>query len=453
MYEVILMVSFSLGLFASVVLLVNPGERRLLNSLLATFTLSMALFSFLVFSIRKEWLPDLVFLIRTLAPLYYYLPAAIYLYARSYVWDEARLTRKDLWHGVPLLLHVLYSIPLVIDIALGRLPIRALMETAAGSASFFNEGPIPDVYHDLFRLSVFGVYLVLVVRLFLSRRFREYVRLNGRHYPHSIRWIRYFTVTSVLFSVFAGIVKAQVHFLGKESIIIDGNAFTIGMLLFYDMLIVYAMLNPVILFGLPYFRKVMGGELAETLPEDQAIVSVRASTLSGGSPLPHDRLKAPHQSVRGLGPDAHSVAQAASDLSDGEMAKAQRLIRVMNEYVQAHQPYREQEFNLSRLSLALKVPEHHLGLIFRHMLHKSFVEYRNELRVAHVMRLMDEGLARELTLEAIGLEAGFHSRATFFAVFKKQTGQTPAQYLKSPQRPEAPFTPGNPAGSPWGMGT
>jgi hypothetical protein len=34
MYEVILLVSFTLGLFASMVLMANPGERRLLNGLL-----------------------------------------------------------------------------------------------------------------------------------------------------------------------------------------------------------------------------------------------------------------------------------------------------------------------------------------------------------------------------------------------------------------------------------
>jgi AraC-like DNA-binding protein len=120
------------------------------------------------------------------------------------------------------------------------------------------------------------------------------------------------------------------------------------------------------------------------------------------------------------------------------MEKARRLIRVMNEYVEVNEPYREQDFTLSRLSHAIKVPEHHLGFIFRHMLRKSFVEYRNELRVALVMRMMDEGAARELTLEAIGVEAGFHSRATFFAVFKKHTGRTPAQYLKLPKHPETP---------------
>jgi AraC-like DNA-binding protein len=120
------------------------------------------------------------------------------------------------------------------------------------------------------------------------------------------------------------------------------------------------------------------------------------------------------------------------------MEKARRLSRVLNEYVEVNQPYLEKDFSLARLSHALKVPEHHLGFIFRYVLRKPFVEYRNELRVAHVMRMMDDGAARELTLEAIGLEAGFRSRATFFAVFKKQTGRTPAQYLKLPKHPETP---------------
>ena len=440
MYEVILLVSFTLGLFASMVLMANPGERRLLNGLLATFTLSMALFSFLVFCIRKGWLPDLVFLIRTLVPFYYYLPAAIYLYARTYVQDDTRLTRKDLWHAVPLLLHILYSIPLVIDIALGRLPIRKLMDSAAGSASFFNAGPIPDVYHDVFRLLVFGFYLVLVVRLFLSRRFRDYVRLNGAHHPHSIRWIRYFTVTSVLFAVFAGIVKAQVHFLGKESIVIDGNFFAIAMLVFYDMLIVYAMFNPVILFGLPYFKKVMGGEWEEARPNVPTTVFVRAFAPTDGTEVPPDRLSAIQQTIRLVGPEPVADGQNVSDPGDTEMEKARRLSRVLNEYVEVNQPYLEKDFSLARLSHALKVPEHHLGFIFRYVLRKPFVEYRNELRVAHVMRMMDDGAARELTLEAIGLEAGFRSRATFFAVFKKHTGRTPAQYLKYPKQPQTPLS-------------
>jgi AraC-like DNA-binding protein len=312
------------------------------------------------------------------------------------------------------------------------------MDSAAGGASFFNEGPIPDLYHDVFRLLVFGFYLVLVVRLFLSRRFRDYVRLNGAHQPHSIRWIRYFTVTSVLFAVFAGIVKAQVHFLGKESVIIDGNAFTIAMLVVHDMLIVYAMFNPVILFGLPYFRKVMGVEWAEDRPEVPTTVSVRAFAPTDGTEVPADRMNALHQTIRVVGPEPATVGQTDSDPGDIEMEKARRLIRVMNEYVEVNEPYREQDFTLSRLSHAIKVPEHHLGFIFRHMLRKSFVEYRNELRVALVMRMMDEGAARELTLEAIGVEAGFHSRATFFAVFKKQTGRTPAQYLKLPKHPKTP---------------
>jgi AraC-like DNA-binding protein len=44
---------------------------------------------------------------------------------------------------------------------------------------------------------------------------------------------------------------------------------------------------------------------------------------------------------------------------------------------------------------------------------------------------LKDGAANSLTLESIGEMAGFNSRGAFIKVFKKYTGFTPSEYLKS----------------------
>jgi len=77
----------------------------------------------------------------------------------------------------------------------------------------------------------------------------------------------------------------------------------------------------------------------------------------------------------------------------------------------------------------LNVPQHHIAFIIKHVLKKSFVDFRNELRVNYVIACLKKGMLDEMTIEGICTEAGFTSRATFYAAFKHYTGTSPMQYL------------------------
>ncbi len=61
-------------------------------------------------------------------------------------------------------------------------------------------------------------------------------------------------------------------------------------------------------------------------------------------------------------------------------------------------------------------------------LNKSFLTLINELRVEEAKKKLTNN-SKRLTMEGIGLESGFNSRASFYRVFKKVTRRTPSDYV------------------------
>ncbi|MDP3198633.1 MAG: helix-turn-helix domain-containing protein [Algoriphagus sp.] len=60
----------------------------------------------------------------------------------------------------------------------------------------------------------------------------------------------------------------------------------------------------------------------------------------------------------------------------------------------------------------------------------SFKELTNMYRIEYAKERIEEGFLDSYTLEALGQEAGFSSRTTFFNVFKKEIGICPSEYWK-----------------------
>ena len=156
---------------------------------------------------------------------------------------------------------------------------------------------------------------------------------------------------------------------------------------------------------------------------------------SSGSPETSGKDVSATEPTTRLETTAHSggpvVSVAVPDRKETEVSSAVKLlVERMHMHVAEHQPYRNPEFNIASLSESMGVPQHHIAFIFRQVLHQSFVEYRNSLRVEHAKGSIRAGRHKQITIEAIGTDAGFSSRATFFAVFKEITGMTPGQYAE-----------------------
>ena len=90
--------------------------------------------------------------------------------------------------------------------------------------------------------------------------------------------------------------------------------------------------------------------------------------------------------------------------------------------------YQNPDIKLKDLADKLNVSTHFLSQLLNDNLGQSFAQYINGWRVEASKKLLKEN--KNFTLEAIGLEAGFSSKSSFYSTFKKVTGVTPAAYKK-----------------------
>ncbi len=100
----------------------------------------------------------------------------------------------------------------------------------------------------------------------------------------------------------------------------------------------------------------------------------------------------------------------------------------LNAYMNENKPYKKPELSRYDLADSLQISPTYLTNVLNIELGFNFKEYINSYRVEEVKDLIRKGKLKDLTIEAIGNEAGFSSRSTFFRVFKEVEGITPLSY-------------------------
>ncbi|EZH74907.1 hypothetical protein ATO12_09240 [Aquimarina atlantica] len=86
--------------------------------------------------------------------------------------------------------------------------------------------------------------------------------------------------------------------------------------------------------------------------------------------------------------------------------------------------------NLSREVVAekLNISPGYLSQIINAVTNNNFTAYINSFRVEEVKKMIVNEEFDKYSLLAIGLEAGFKSKTTFYSAFKKETGLTPSEF-------------------------
>lgn len=92
--------------------------------------------------------------------------------------------------------------------------------------------------------------------------------------------------------------------------------------------------------------------------------------------------------------------------------------------------YLDSNLTLESIAHKLQLSTSYLSRILNAELQTNFTEYLNSFRIKEAKSYLKNPEFSKYTIIAIGLEAGFNSKSTFFNVFKKTTGQTPLEFKK-----------------------
>ena len=111
--------------------------------------------------------------------------------------------------------------------------------------------------------------------------------------------------------------------------------------------------------------------------------------------------------------------------------ECQHLTEKLEALMLRDKPYTNPDLKIADLATMLGRSAHTLSYLFNQHLNRNYYDYINDYRIEEFKRLINEDEYSKYTLGALAELCGFSSRASFFRYFKKATGITPNEYIRS----------------------
>jgi AraC-like DNA-binding protein len=386
------------GLILSVILYFFSARLYKSSIYLAGFFFLVSLYSFFIYTLfysKSVFLVSIVYINPT--SVVFLIGPLIYWYTRSILKDNYRLRKTDLLHLLPAVIFFATSLPYIFSPYQEKLKIA---EELVRNIEFMGTYKPTILYHLLPAEVIFlsRTLLVLAYTVVCIWMLFRYLRAGKTELVFFGQ--RYMTKWLMVLLGFLFILAIS-HSLFVFEVVTEKNS-----RLFYtinSMQIISAIGLAGLLIAPPFFPSILYG-----LP---VISSIPLQTIERKREKKDDN------------PGGYKVKG-----NELETEYINQIEDIIESTMREIKPYLKKDFSLIHLSASIHIPIHHLAYFFREYLHQSFHDYRNKWRVEHSKKLIMEGKAKGLTLEAIGTLSGFSSRNTFFIAFKRVEGISPGEF-------------------------
>jgi len=395
-WQVVALLGALQGVGLAVALLSKP-DSKVPHALLAAAMLSFALYLASVAYYTPTlvaWFPHFV---AVSFPVTFLFGPLIYLYAVSVSDRARRLTRRDLWHGVPFALAALSISP--------TYALAGAQKVALFQAITAGDLPIQAQIAGPLQL-ILGVAYAVATLLFLRRHQRVIAENYSSLERVNLSWLFWLTVG-------AGAVWTMATALDVAERLGMGTAMQ------SDHLIALAL--TALIYGIGY-KGIRQPEIFRYNTAEYRVVKP-AQTVEPTASIDETPID---ETPIDEAPITTRVVRPGLTDREAERYKA-KLLALM----ESERPYRNAELTLSDLAAQLTLTPHKLSELLNTQLNQSFYDFVNAYRVRELQQRLRSPDGARLTYLALALDAGFASKSTFNAVFKKVTGQTPSEYRNS----------------------
>ncbi len=373
---VLLMTAYQCILFA-VLLMTLRREKPLSNFFLAFFLLQQAAIPLDILisfgaefrSIALDWSPNLFYVFG----FGYWLEAPFLLwYARSLIYKDYRLTRKDIIFLIPFFSYLIYQILFYYGLEWKDKQHMQEVYNLFSAPEYMN---YVTLCREIFR-AVLGFMCILEIR-----RYSQHIRTNFSDIDQlDLTWLKMLVIGFLGIRLWAVLVSILI--LLSVSFGISTNFEVMGLMGNYTT---FLMVSILIFFGLGH-----------------------SSVFEGIEAKPADVAK------------TESLKDKIKDIQAKQLAI----------FMAQEKPYLAHALTLDKLALQLKMQPRILSHLVNRHFSCNFFEFINSYRVEEAKRILSDLSNSEKNMLDVMYDVGFNSKATFNTLFKKKVGMTPSEYRK-----------------------
>ena len=342
---------------------------------------------------EEKFILQAPFLMRMANPPMFLSMPFFYFFVRNTLSGQNHLTKKDLIHFLPAVIHLLELMPFFLMPYSEKYQLALQVVQNPTQLEVVAHGFIPGRWVNVARMVLQLVYYLFSIQLLFKKEVKE---IWGAEAISIRNWLLV-AVVLVGFLLFSH----SFYFI-KELFLAEGVTIppVIEILSYIFFIIPFVLLN----IYLRINQHLVYGYTLQQIIRDKRLQSGE-SKQDASLPKPAAQNTFTHIDLEAL----------SSKLED---------------LMQVKKLYLNKDLTLKDISDEAGVNYRVLSQFIRIKYNMGVREYINQFRVLAAIDLMKAGYLENKSLEGLCLSVGFNSRITFFLAFKKHTGMSPTEYLK-----------------------
>ena len=396
----------------SVMLLGIKNGNNTANRYLAGFFFISSLYCLCNYFILFGNSIPLVAVFITIIPSFYYLIGPLaFLYVRSIVKDNSKLSTLDYLHF--LLFIIIFTGCLPFLFTSWEYKLKAADSIVNGV--FFNTKIqinilIPRKINHLLRPIQTLFYTVLNWRILFAYRKKGTTYSNKFQFKLIYSWLFAFNCLLTI-STIAYLVGLYDMLTTQSKFLYIGNSRIILLILFisYTLINLCLFLFPKIMYGLPM----------ELLSKINPITIDPIITDEKSLPISSDNLIEVSPSSKSRSPLFLFTKEYCDELQF-------QIEKCINELW-----FLDANFKLDSLNKNSGIPLHHWTYYFNEIKKQNFIDWKNSIRIEYAQKMIEEGFLENQTFLSLATLCGYNSKSTFIRAFKLHTGVNPSEFIKT----------------------